>query len=82
MSRFMVLTGCFIFRSVVYVKRHCNWSIGMEIAPDGIVWATDSTGRVSGEAYVRFMDKDTTERALDKHMQNIGHRWGSFATFL
>lgn len=50
----------------------------MEIAPDGIVWATDGSGRVTGEAYVRFLDKETTERALDKHMQNIGHRWGSF----
>uniref|UniRef100_A0A915K1W1 RRM domain-containing protein n=1 Tax=Romanomermis culicivorax TaxID=13658 RepID=A0A915K1W1_ROMCU len=52
-----------------------DFFVGLEIAPEGIVRPTDKTGRVTGEAYVKFVDKETTERALDKHMKEIGNRY-------
>lgn len=48
---------------------------GMVIAPDGIIRPIDKTGRLTGEAYVKFLDKETTDRALDKHMKEIGNRY-------
>lgn len=53
----------------------CCW-VGMEIEPNGIVLPTDHQGRHTGEAYVQFVDKETTERAQDKHKEKIAHRWG------
>lgn len=52
-----------------------NFLTGLVIAPDGIIRPTDKTGRVTGEAFVKFTDKETTERALQKHMQEIGNRY-------
>lgn len=50
---------------------------GLEILPNGISLPTDYTGRSTGEAYVQFVNKDVAERALQKHKEKIGHRWGS-----
>lgn len=49
---------------------------GLEILPNGISLPTDYTGRSTGEAYVQFVNKDVAERALQKHKEKIGHRWG------
>lgn len=50
---------------------------GLEILPNGISLPTDYTGRSTGEAYVQFVNKDVAERALQKHKEKIGHRWGT-----
>lgn len=52
---------------------------GLEILPNGISLPTDFTGRSTGEAYVQFVNKDVAERALQKHKEKIGHRWGTDA---
>lgn len=44
---------------------------------NGIVLAMESNGRSTGEAYVQFVNKETAEKALMKHKEKIGHRWGS-----
>lgn len=36
------------------------------------------TGRATGEAFVQFIGKDIAEKALQKHMQKIGHRYDAF----
>ncbi|XP_014253054.1 heterogeneous nuclear ribonucleoprotein H2 [Cimex lectularius] len=48
---------------------------GLEIVGNGIILATDSSGRTTGEAYVQFVNKDTAEAALLKHKEKIGHRY-------
>lgn len=35
----------------------------------------DRQGRSTGEAYVQFASQDIAEKALNKHMERIGHRW-------
>lgn len=56
---------------------------GLEILPNGISLPTDSyTGRSTGEAYVQFVNKDVAERALQKHKEKIGHRWGTDARWV
>lgn len=50
--------------------------VGLEIVPNGITLLTDYSGRSSGEAYVQFANRDVAERALQKHREKIGHRWG------
>lgn len=50
--------------------------LGLEIVPNGIILPTDNTGRSTGEAYVLFINKDVAEKALQKHKEKIGHRWG------
>ena len=49
---------------------------GLDIPQDGIVLPTDQLGRSSGEAYVKFVSRDQAEKALGKHKERIGHRWG------
>ncbi len=44
---------------------------------DGIVMPTDHTGRSTGEAYIQFASRDIAEKAMTKHKDKIGHRWGS-----
>lgn len=51
--------------------------VGLEIVPNGIMLPTDFSGRSTGEAYVQFVNKDVAEKALQKHKEKIGHRWGS-----
>ncbi|KAI5704081.1 hypothetical protein M8J75_001813 [Diaphorina citri] len=49
---------------------------GLEIIPNGITLVEDPfNGRPTGEAYVQFVDKETAERALQKHKERIGHRY-------
>lgn len=50
--------------------------VGLEIVPNGISLPTDYTGRSTGEAYVQFVNKEVAEKALQKHKDKIGHRWG------
>jgi hypothetical protein len=50
--------------------------VGLEIVPNGITLLTDYSGRSSGEAYVQFVNKEVAEKALLKHREKIGHRWG------
>lgn len=52
------------------------WVVGLEIVPNGITLLTDYSGRSSGEAYVQFVNKEVAEKALLKHREKIGHRWG------
>lgn len=47
----------------------------LEIVNNGIILATDNSGRTTGEAYVQFVDKETAEAALLKHKEKIGHRY-------
>jgi heterogeneous nuclear ribonucleoprotein F/H len=51
--------------------------VGMEIVPNGISLPTDFQGRSTGEAYVQFINKEVAEKALLKHKEKIGHRWGA-----
>lgn len=50
--------------------------VGLEIVPNGITLLTDYSGRSSGEAYVQFVNREVAEKALLKHREKIGHRWG------
>lgn len=52
--------------------------VGLEIVPNGITLLTDYSGRSSGEAYVQFVSKEVAEKALQKHREKIGHRWGDY----
>ena len=48
----------------------------MEIVPNGITLLQDHQGRTTGDAYVQFANHNISERAVDKHKEKIGHRWG------
>jgi len=48
---------------------------GLDIVWNGITFATDNTGRATGEAYVQFSNKETVEKALKKHKEKMGHRY-------
>lgn len=50
--------------------------LGLEVVPNGIAQPTDYHGRTTGEAFVQFVDKETAERAHEKHKEKIAHRWG------
>jgi len=54
----------------------------MEIVPNGISLPTDYQGRSTGEAYVQFINKEVAEKALLKHKEKIGHRWGFLGEWL
>ncbi|KAL1457530.1 hypothetical protein WDU94_007748 [Cyamophila willieti] len=48
----------------------------LEIIPNGITLVEDPySGKCTGEAYVQFVDKETAEKALEKHKEKIGHRY-------
>jgi hypothetical protein len=49
--------------------------------PNGISFVSDQTGRNTGEAYVQFSNKEMVEKALKKHLDKIGHRWGKTCGF-
>lgn len=51
---------------------------GLTIVPNGISFVSDQTGRNTGEAFVQFVNKEMVEKALKKHLDKIGHRWGNF----
>ncbi|KAF2353247.1 RNA recognition motif domain [Trinorchestia longiramus] len=48
---------------------------GLEVVPNGIAQPTDYQGRTTGEAFVQFVDKETAERAHEKHKEKIAHRY-------
>ena len=48
----------------------------MRIVPNGITLPVDYQGRSTGEAFVQFASKEIAEKALGKHKERIGHRWG------
>jgi len=54
----------------------CPWVEGLEIVPNGITLPVDFQGRSTGEAFVQFASQDIAEKALKKHKERIGHRWG------
>lgn len=62
---------------MVYRRAHWVVWVGLEIVPNGITLLTDYSGRSSGEAYVQFVNKEVAEKALQKHREKIGHRWGN-----
>ena len=49
---------------------------GLPIVPNGINLPLDAQGRASGEAYVQFTTPEAVDKALEKHKEKIGHRWG------
>ncbi|MBN3324335.1 HNRH2 protein, partial [Atractosteus spatula] len=49
---------------------------GLKIVPNGITLPMDYQGRSTGEAFVQFASKEIAEKALGKHKERIGHRWG------
>ncbi|KAG8231935.1 hypothetical protein J437_LFUL011404 [Ladona fulva] len=48
---------------------------GLEIIPNGISLMTDYQGKTTGEAYVQFINKEVSDRALQKHKEKIGYRY-------
>ncbi|RCN23671.1 hypothetical protein ANCCAN_30642 [Ancylostoma caninum] len=47
----------------------------LSIVPDGIILPDDRTAaKTNGEAYVVFVDQETADRALMRHMKNMQHR--------
>jgi len=49
---------------------------GFEIVPNGIALSFDHQGRSTGEAYVQFINKKTSEEAIAKrNKERIGHRY-------
>ena len=49
---------------------------GLEISEAGVLICKDFSGRPSGEAYVEILNEDHFEAAVEKHNENMGHRWG------
>ena len=49
---------------------------GLEISEAGVLICKDYSGRPSGEAYVEILNEDHFEAAVEKHNENMGHRWG------
>ncbi|XP_060859176.1 uncharacterized protein LOC132936460 [Metopolophium dirhodum] len=48
---------------------------GLEMIPNGITIATNSTGRSTGAAFIQFINKENAEEALKKHMKKIRQRY-------
>ncbi|XKL66999.1 hypothetical protein PGB90_010419 [Kerria lacca] len=70
--------GCIRMRGLPYgctKEEVAAFFSGLTIVPNGINFATDYTGRATGEAYVQFVNKENVEKALKKHMEKIGHRY-------
>ncbi|XP_008486469.2 heterogeneous nuclear ribonucleoprotein H2-like, partial [Diaphorina citri] len=71
--------GCVRLRGVPFESKKddiAQFFDGLEIIPNGITLVEDPfNGRPTGEAYVQFVDKETAERALQKHKEKIGHRY-------
>ena len=57
------------------------WVLGLEIEQNGILLVTDYNGRSSGEAFVQFTNTGDGKKALQKHKDLIGSRWGSLLSF-
>ncbi|XP_022089202.1 heterogeneous nuclear ribonucleoprotein H3-like isoform X2 [Acanthaster planci] len=48
---------------------------GLEIVANGITLPTDQEGKCTGDAFVQFASKELAEKALQKHMHKLGHRY-------
>lgn len=48
---------------------------GLKITKDDITLPQDHDGKSTGEAYVQFSSKEDAQKALERHKQEIGHRW-------
>lgn len=48
---------------------------GYDIVSNGIVLPTDHQGRPTGDAFVRFVDKETADRSQERDKEKIGHRY-------
>lgn len=73
--------GLFLKRHHVCLSCHSHLTSlieGLDIPQDGIILPTDHLGRSSGEAYVKFVSKEQADKALKKHKERIGHRWGIY----
>ena len=55
---------------------------GLEISEEGILICKDYSGRPSGEAYVEILNEEHFEAAVEKHNENMGHRWGHSFCYL
>ena len=61
-----------------------HWSILLLLAshwsdvqgPNGIHFCTNDRGQPSGEAFIEMERPEDVEKALEKHKQNMGRRWG------
>ena len=52
----------------------------VEIAEEGVLVCKDYNGRPSGEAFVELQSEDDIEKAVEKHNESMGHRWGYILT--
>lgn len=50
---------------------------GLSIVPNGISLLSDQMGRATGDAFVQFTSQPIADRALQKHKEKIGRRWGT-----
>lgn len=57
-------------------------SLGLEVVPNGITFIVDDTDSKVGDAYVQFSNKDVVEKALERHMQKIRHRYYKCGVFV
>lgn len=48
---------------------------GYNILPNGIHVVMGATDRPTGEAFVEFVSPEETQRAMERHRQNIGSRY-------
>lgn len=48
---------------------------GYNILPNGIHVVMGATDRPTGEAFVEFVSSEETQRAMERHRQNIGSRY-------
>lgn len=52
------------------------WRAGLQLKKDQDVHiVTDTRGRATGEAFVRFGNLDDTEKVLKRNREKIGSRW-------
>ena len=49
---------------------------GLEVAEEGVLVCRDYNGRPSGEAFVELTCEEDIEKAVEKHNESMGHRWG------
>lgn len=67
---------CFCGITTDVIVMGCGFT-GLSIVPNGISLLTDQMGRATGDAYVQFTSQSIADRALQKHKEKIGRRWGT-----
>jgi len=81
---FLMRDVCFVFAIILQSYKSNDqrfWVLGLEIEHNGILLVTDYNGRSSGEAFVQFTNTGDGKKALQKHKDLIGSRWGSLLSF-